>query len=87
MKQNKDTTNQEKDIIRLGILCRAKRKELKLSQTELAKRSGLTLRAIGKLERGEVTDFHASTLKKLCIALNLSADFVLFGPDGWPSKK
>jgi len=70
-----------------GKVFRARRMELKMKQTDLAKQTGLTVRAIGKNERGEIKDMRVSSFKKLCIALDLSADDVLFGPEGRPSKE
>jgi transcriptional regulator with XRE-family HTH domain len=47
------------------------------SQTELGKRSGVHHMAISRLERGDKKDVTGGTLRKLAIALGVSADWLL----------
>jgi transcriptional regulator with XRE-family HTH domain len=47
------------------------------SQTELGKRSGVHAMAISRLERGDKKDVTGATLRKLSIALGVSADWLL----------
>jgi transcriptional regulator with XRE-family HTH domain len=47
------------------------------SQTELGKRSGVHHMAISRLERGEKKDVTGGTLRKLALALGVSADWLL----------
>jgi len=47
------------------------------SQTELGKRSGVHAMAISRLERGDKKDVTGATLRKLSIALSVSADWLL----------
>jgi len=47
------------------------------SQTELAKRSTLHSVQISKLERGVTKEITGSTLRALCQALGVSADYLL----------
>lgn len=59
----------------LGTLFRAKRKELKQSQMEVAKRARMSHVTVSKIERGLVAS--DETLTKLAKALDLDVDFVL----------
>ncbi len=56
----------------LGESLRAKRKAIGLTQEGVARRSGLTLKHIGEVERGEVQDPHYSTLRDIANALDTS---------------
>jgi len=47
------------------------------SQTELGKRSGVHAMAISRLERGDKKDVTGATLRKLSLALSVSADWLL----------
>ena len=47
------------------------------SQTELGKRSGVHHMAISRLERGDKKDVTGGTLRKLAVALGVSADWLL----------
>jgi transcriptional regulator with XRE-family HTH domain len=47
------------------------------SQTELGKRSGVHHMAISRLERGDKKDVTGGTLRKLAMALGVSADWLL----------
>jgi transcriptional regulator with XRE-family HTH domain len=47
------------------------------SQVELGKRSGVHHMAISRLERGEKKDVTGGTLRKLAVALGVTADWLL----------
>lgn len=53
-----------------GILLRDKRKELHITQTELAAKSGTTRSYVARIEKGN-TDMQVSTFIKLLAALGL----------------
>jgi transcriptional regulator with XRE-family HTH domain len=55
--------------VTIGDRVRAKRKALRLSQEAVARRAGLSLNQVNRLERGEITDPHYSTLSGLAKAL------------------
>ena len=60
----------------IGERIRQARETQQFSQSELARRSSLTPAAIWQIEHGQ-REPTASTLKKLCEALAVSADWVL----------
>lgn len=53
-----------------GVLLRDKRKELRLTQTQLAEKSGTTRSYVARIEKGK-TDMQVSTFVKLLTALGL----------------
>ena len=55
---------------RLGAFIQAKRRQLGLSMTELAKGAGVDASQISRLERGHQRTAHASTLEALAQALD-----------------
>jgi transcriptional regulator with XRE-family HTH domain len=55
----------------LGNRIRTARKNHSISQEELARRAGVSLNLINKIERGVITDPHFSTLAGLANALNM----------------
>lgn len=57
------------DYAAIGQRVRSRRKELKLTQAELAKRIGLSTSALGRIERG-TQEMSGDTLVKLCHALD-----------------
>lgn len=59
------------------IRIKERRKELKLTQKEVAESLEITQQAYQQLESGRTTDMRISTLKRLCIILNTSADWLL----------
>ena len=60
----------------LGQRIKARRKELKLTQGDLAKMVEISTSFIGHIERGGRV-LSVDTLRKLCIVLDLSADDLL----------
>jgi transcriptional regulator with XRE-family HTH domain len=63
--------------VNIGSRVRAKRRALNLSQEALARRAGVTLNAVGALERGVSSDPHYSTLAGLAAALDTSISDLL----------
>src|SRR5215203_3056250 len=63
----------------MGERLRATRKKRRLSQEALGARAGLSYKAVGELERGEVSDPHISTIENLADALGVSV-FDLYVP-------
>jgi len=57
---------------------RGLRNKTKLTQSQLADISDVSMTQISKIERGESKNPELSTIKKLCLALNCSADDLLF---------
>ncbi len=55
----------------IGERVRAGRKALHLSQEEVARRAGVSLNQVNRLERGEIVDPHFSTLAGLASALDM----------------
>jgi len=62
------------DAARFGALLCACRRSAGLSQEELAKRSGLSVRTVGDIERGRVKLPHPATVHRLADALELYGD-------------
>lgn len=60
--------------MRIGKLIRAKRKELHLTQVDLAQKAKLSHEFIGKLERCEVRNPGYFTLKRIAKILGLKAE-------------
>jgi transcriptional regulator with XRE-family HTH domain len=61
----------------IGRRIRDKRKELNLTQEEVARRAGINLKIVGLLERGETQDPHVSNLQSIARALGMSAGELL----------
>jgi transcriptional regulator with XRE-family HTH domain len=57
--------------VAIGDRMRAARRSAGLTQEETARRAGLTLKAVGEVERGEVQDPHFSTLASIAGALGM----------------
>ncbi len=55
----------------IGDRIRAARKAAELSQEEVARRAGLSLKGMGEIERGDVEDPHISSLAKIAHALEV----------------
>jgi transcriptional regulator with XRE-family HTH domain len=64
----------------IGDRIRAVRKGVGLTQEEVARRSGLTLKAVGEVERGEVQDPHISSLASIARALGVEVADLLSEP-------
>src|SRR5215204_4466347 len=57
--------------VSIGERVRTGRKALHLSQEEVARRAGVSLNQVNRLERGEIVDPHFSTLAGLATALDM----------------
>jgi transcriptional regulator with XRE-family HTH domain len=55
-----------------GSRIRAARRAAGLSQEELARRAGMSLKGVGDIERGDIEDPHYSSLSKIAAALDVS---------------
>jgi transcriptional regulator with XRE-family HTH domain len=64
------------DYIAIGNRIRSTRKNIGLSQEELAEECGLSVSFMGHIERGS-RKMSLETLVVLCEALNVSADYLL----------
>lgn len=64
--------------IQTGERIRAAREERKLTQEQLAEQIEVSPQYISDLERG-VVGISLPTLKRLCVALGISSDRILFG--------
>lgn len=60
----------------LGLMIKTRRKEMKLTQEDLAEKVGISASFMGHIERGSRV-LSVDTLRKLCISLDLSADDLL----------
>lgn len=60
----------------LGMMIKTRRKEMKLTQEDLAEKVGISASFMGHIERGSRV-LSVDTLRKLCIVLDLSADDLL----------
>lgn len=65
----------------IGSNIRTARKRADLTQEEMSERIGVTPQYLSDLERGLVGT-SITTLMRICKALNVSADFLLFGETG-----
>lgn len=70
----------ENFLKRMGQRILARRKALGLTQDDLAEMIGVTPPMISNLEQGKKA-IRPDNLAKVCKALGLSADFVLYGGD------
>lgn len=64
------------NYVQMGAKIRAKRKELHLTQEQLAKQAGVTSSFMGHIERGTRVA-SLETFLAICKALNLSSDYLL----------
>jgi transcriptional regulator with XRE-family HTH domain len=55
-----------------GSRIRAARRAAGLSQEELARRAGMSLKGMGDIERGDIEDPHYSSLSKIADGLGMS---------------
>jgi transcriptional regulator with XRE-family HTH domain len=58
----------------IGSRIRAARRAAGLTQEEVARRAGLTLKAVGEVERGDVRDPHISSLGAIARALEVPVE-------------
>lgn len=65
-------------LLEMGLRIAQRRKELHMTQESLAEAVGLSLQSISCIELGK-KGIRPQNLAKLCIALNVTSDFILFG--------
>ena len=68
----------DKLVQEMGKRISARRKELRLTQEELAEKAGLTSQTISTVETGTKA-LRPENIARLCEALDTSADYLLFG--------
>jgi len=68
----------EKLLKEIGVRINTRRKELGLTQEELAERMEVSIQMISNVELGKKA-IRPENLVKLCSALNVSADYILRG--------
>jgi transcriptional regulator with XRE-family HTH domain len=61
----------------LGRRIRQRRRELDLTQSQLAEASGIPQFHISAIERGRIREIKSDTLRQLARALRISADWLL----------
>jgi len=69
-------------LAELGEAVAAKRKALKLSQSEVASRTGLTRETLVRLERGQLSEFGSRKLLAVLAVLGLELTFTEVGAAG-----
>lgn len=62
----------------MGLRISGRRKELNITQEKLAERMGVSLQTISCIELGKKA-IRPENLANLCLHLNVSADYVLYG--------
>lgn len=76
------TMREKKEInIQIGERIKAAREQTKMTQECLAERIEVSPQYVSDLERG-VVGVSLTTLKKICLVLNVSSDQLLFGANG-----
>jgi transcriptional regulator with XRE-family HTH domain len=66
----------------LGEAVATRRKALKLRQSEVAERSGLTRESLVRFERGQLTEFGSRKLLAVLAVLGMEMSFVEAGKSG-----
>jgi HTH-type transcriptional regulator/antitoxin HipB len=69
-------------LAELGQAVLARRKSLRLSQQEVAQRSGITRELLVRFERGQVSDFGSRKLLAVLAVLGLEMTFAEVGMSG-----
>jgi transcriptional regulator with XRE-family HTH domain len=70
----------------LGKRVLLRRRDLRLTQKELAERTGISANTIARLERGGVQDLRGSAIARLADALSVSTDYLL-GREAEPASE
>lgn len=65
-------------LIEMGIRIAQRRKELHLTQEQLAEKMGVSLQTVSCIELGKKA-VRPANLANLCTCLNVTADYVLYG--------
>jgi HTH-type transcriptional regulator / antitoxin HipB len=69
-------------LAELGEAVAARRKALKMSQSEVASRTGLTRETLVRFERGQLTEFGSRKLLAVLAVLGMEMNFVGAGMSG-----
>lgn len=69
-------------LAELGEAVAARRKALKMSQSEVASRTGLTRETLVRFERGQLTEFGSRKLLAVLAVLGMEMSFVEAGMSG-----
>jgi HTH-type transcriptional regulator / antitoxin HipB len=69
-------------LVELGEAVAARRKALKLSQSEVASRTALTRETLVRFERGQLTEFGSRKLLAVLAVLGLEISFTEVGAAG-----
>jgi transcriptional regulator with XRE-family HTH domain len=69
-------------LAELGEAVVARRKALKLSQSDVASRTGLTRETLVRFERGQLTEFGSRKLLAVLAVLGMEMSFVEVGMSG-----
>lgn len=70
--------NNDTFLSNMGMRISERRKELNLTQEKLAEKMGVSLQTISCIELGKKA-IRPENLANLCLHLNVSADYVLYG--------
>lgn len=65
-------------LINMGVRIAQQRKDLKLTQEQLAEKMGVSLQTISCIELGKKA-VRPENLANLCSYLNISSDYILYG--------
>ena len=65
-------------LVNMGARIALRRKELHLTQEQLAEKMGISLQSISCIELGKKA-IRPENLANLCTCLNVSADYILYG--------
>ena len=68
-------------LVNMGIRIAQRRKELHLTQENLAEKMGVSLQTISCIELGKKA-IRPENLANLCNCLNVTADYILYGKRG-----
>jgi len=69
-------------LAELGAAVAVRRKALKLNQSDVASRSGVTRESLVRFERGQLTEFGSRKLMAVLAVLGLEMDFIEVGMSG-----
>lgn len=69
-------------LAELGEAVAARRKALKMSQSAVASRSGVTRESLLRFERGQLTEFGSRKLMAVLAVLGLEMNFIEVGMSG-----
>ena len=64
----------------IGLRVRNKREEYKWTREELAEKAGISIQFLADIETGR-SSMTTNTLYKIATALNVSADYIIFGTE------